>query len=295
MDGWVDVEDLSFAYREWGKGPLVLLLHGFPDSPGTFHVLGQSLALAGFRAVAPWLRGYGPTFSGAPTSLAQLGRDVLDLADALQLGEPVHVVGHDWGVVAGCMAATLRPERIRRLALLGLPHPAHFLTRVFADQQQLRRSWYMWFFQLPELSESVLCAEDYALIDRLWSDWSPDLTTPIPHRAEITETFDLGGAEGPIGYYRTVFSGGAKRDPDERALYGPVCVPTLSLIGANDGCVGASLAEGQEQYWEWSLTSRIVEGCGHFLHLERPRYVANSIIEFICDPQRPSALSPPVP
>lgn len=280
VDGTVHVEGLDFAYQEWGNGPTILLLHGFPDSPGTFAALGERLAAAGYRAVAPWLRGYGPTGGGAPSSMGQLGRDVVGLARAFQPDAPIPVVAHDWGAAAVCIAATMQPDAFTRIVTMGLPHPAHFLTRAFADPEQLRRSWYMWFFQLPELPESSAEAEDYALIDKLWRDWSPGLPV-APHHAEIIETFESGGLDGPIGYYRAIFAESAGDDPDDAALYGPVGTPTLSLMGADDGCISASLLEGQEQYWDAPVTSDVVDGCGHFLHIERSDEIADRVLEFL--------------
>jgi pimeloyl-ACP methyl ester carboxylesterase len=280
IDGTVVVEDLSFAYREWGSGPLVLLLHGFPDSPGTYEALGERIAAAGFRAVAPWMRGYGPTGGGAPTGLGRLGRDVLGLAKALEPAAPAHVVGHDWGAAAACIAATLEPDAFRSAVTLGLPHPAHFLARAFGDPVQLRRSWYMWFFQLPELPESAFEGDDYAMMDRLWREWSPGLEK-APHRAELVETFQVGGLSGPLGYYRAIFAETAGSDPADDALYGPVGVPTLALMGEDDGCITADYLEGQEQYWHAPVSSEAVPGCGHFLHIEQPDEIGQRLLSFI--------------
>lgn len=279
VDGTISAEGLEFAYREWGEGRPVLLLHGFPDSPGSWEGVAERLAAAGYRAVAPWLRGYGPTGGGALTSMGQLGRDVVGMAKALGDG-PIPLITHDWGAAAGCIAATMRPDAFSHLVTMGLPHPAYFLARTFADPEQLRRSWYMWFFQFPELPESALEAEDYAMVDKLWRDWSPGLAEN-PNRAELIETFTTGGLEGPLSYYRTVFSDADSSDPDDGALYGPVATPTLSLMGADDGCITASYLEGQEQYWEAPLTSQAVPDCGHFLQVERPDEIARRILEFI--------------
>lgn len=280
IDGTVEVEGLSFAYQEWGSGPTVLCLHGFPDSPGSYAGVGERLAAAGYRAVAPWLRGYGPTGGGAPGSMGQLGRDVVGLARAFEPDRPIPVVAHDWGAVAACIAATLQPDAFTRLVTLGLPHPAHFLARAFGDPAQLKRSWYMWFFQLPELPESAFVGEDYAMLDTLWRDWSPGLAA-APHRAELVETFDVGGMDGPIGYYRAIFAESSGDDPDDAAMYGPVGTPTLSMMGADDGCIHPDLLQGQEEYWKAPVAAEVIPGCGHFLHIERPDEVAARVVGFL--------------
>ena len=282
IDGTIDVEGLSFAYRAWGDAerPVILMLHGFPDSPGTFTALGERLAAAGYRAVAPWLRGYGPTGGGAPKGLGQLGKDVVGMARALSDDRPVPVVAHDWGAAAACIAATLEPDRFSHLVTLGLPHPAHFLSRAFADPVQLRWSWYMWFFQLPELPESALAGDDYALVDSLWRDWSPGLAR-APHRNELIETFESGGLSGPLGYYRAVFADTAGDDPADSALYGPVGTRTLSVMGEQDGCISPEYLDGQEYYWQAPITSTVLAGCGHFLHIERPDEVGDLVLAFV--------------
>lgn len=279
-DGEVQAQGRTFAYREWGSGPTVLLLHGFPDSPGTFVDLAQSLAAAGFRAVAPWMRGYGPTGGDEIASLGQLARDALGLAEAFEPDSPIAIIGHDWGAVAACMAATLRPDRLSRLVMLGLPHPAHFLNTIFGDSDQLRRSWYIWLFQLPGLPEASLAANDYEAVKRLWADWSPGLGRP-PHWEEIVAAFDAAGLEGPLSYYRALFADQAGDDPDDGALYGPVQTPTLALMGEHDGCISPSYLSRQEHYWEAPLRMEVVKDCGHFLHMEQASVVGRMVTDFL--------------
>ncbi len=280
VDGSVDANGLRFAYRSAGNGPLVLLLHGFPDSPGTFGSLAGALAEAGFRAVAPWMRGYGPTGGGAPTALPELARDALALGAALAPGERFGIVGHDWGATAAAMAGTIAPERLAGLVTMAVPHPAHFMARALSDIGQLQRSWYMWFFQLPGISDAVLAADDFALVDRLWAEWSPGYKLGLDHRAEVIAGIAAGG-DAAIGYYRAMFGPGSDTDPDRRATFGPVGVRTLSLMGADDGCIGAHLIAGQEAFWSAPLEEDVLEGCGHFLHLERPQEVTGRVVAFL--------------
>lgn len=282
MDGCAAVDDLEIAYCQRGTGPLILLLHGFPDSPATFVPLAEVLADAGYRAVVPWMRGYGPTGGDAPTGLARLGRDALGLAEAIAPGEPFAIIGHDWGAVAGCLAGTLAPERLAALVTLGLPHPAHFLTRMLGDLGQLARSWYIWFFQLASLPEQVAVAEDFGMIDLLWDRWSPGYQRTQAHRAEVNASLDLHGPDAAIGYYRAIFAEAAGGgDPDDGALFGPVGVPTLSMMGADDGCIDAALLAGQAVYWDAPLEEEVLAACGHFLHLERPGDVRRRVLSFL--------------
>ena len=124
---FVEANGLRFAYLEWGGGPLVLAIHGFPDTPHTWSVIGPALAAQGYRVVAPFLRGYAP--SGLPardTTTKILGEDTVALITAL--GEPrAHLLGHDWGAEAVYAAAGLAPERIITLTAVGIPHRAAVL------------------------------------------------------------------------------------------------------------------------------------------------------------------------
>lgn len=279
VDGYVDANGLRFAYRGVGDGPLVLLLHGFPDSPATFGPLAAALAEAGFRAVMPWMRGYGPTGGAAPAGLPELGRDALALGAALAPGERFCIVGHNQGAGAATTAGTIAPERLAGLVTMALPHPAHFMARTLGDLGQLQRSWYIWFFQLRGISDAVLPADDFALVDRLWAQWSPGYQRSDDHRAEINASLAAGG-DAPLGYYRAMFAPRSE-DPDQSAIYGPVGVPTLSLMGAGDGCIGAHLLDGQEAFWSAPVEHEVLDGCGHFLHLERPKEVAERVVAFL--------------
>src|SRR5438445_4208078 len=121
---FVTANGLKFAYLEQGSGPLVLLVHGFPDTAHTWDRTMAELAKAGFRAVAPFTRGYHPTAIPADGKydVETLGRDLLALIEALGAQQAI-VVGHDWGAAASYAAASLGPERVALLVTLAIPHP----------------------------------------------------------------------------------------------------------------------------------------------------------------------------
>ena len=146
---------MRLHYVEAGEGPLVVLLHGFPEFWWSWRHQIPALAEAGFRVVALDLRGYAQ--SDAPPRwrdyrMELLAGDVAGLIDALG-EERAHVVGHDWGAAVAWMVATLHPERVERLAILNVPHPETMLRTLRTSPQQLRHSWYMFFFQIPWLPE----------------------------------------------------------------------------------------------------------------------------------------------
>ncbi len=265
-------------------GPLALCLHGFPDTAHTWRHLQPLLAAAGFRSVAPFMRGYAP--SGlAPDGNYQTGALAVDanaLHQALRGGPDAVIVGHDWGAMAAYPAVVLAPERWRRAVTAAVPPPSAVMSSFFA-YEQLKRSWYTFFFQTP-LAELALPAGDWAFIDRLWQDWSPgyDAAWDLARVKESIGTPERMAAA--IGYYRALYDGSG-HDPalaEAQAATGlPVPRPTLYLHGTQDGAFAlapeadplASLADGSEYV--------VIEGAGHFLHLERPDECNAHILRFL--------------
>ena len=291
---WAGVEGaeaVEFAYLEDGPadGPLALCLHGFPDHAATWTALLGELAAAGFHAVAPWMRGYAP--SAVPADgLYQPGAlslDALALADALAPPDrPAVLVGHDWGALAAYGAVVHRPDRFSRLVAMSVPHRASLSARLFTTPAQLKRSWYMFLFQLP-LAEMAVAAGNFALIDGLWRDWSPGFDPPAEHIRGVKETLgSTGGLEAALGYYRALFDP-ARHDPRlaavEAAGTGWVPVPTLYLHGIDDGCIGAEMVAPDElkALFPGGVEVDVLPGVGHFLHLEDPAGINRRIVDFL--------------
>src|SRR6185503_1839257 len=184
--------------------PLALCLHGFPDHPPTFAPLLEALAGAGYRAVAPWLRGYAPSILEGPFHLERLTEDARELADALSPERPIYLVGHDWGAAITYAAASLWPARIAAAVTLAVPHPNAFFKDFVRRPDQLRRSWYMGLFQLPGIAEREVAKDDFALIDRLWRDWSPGYRHPAPAMRTLKDCL-ARSMPAPNDYYRAFF------------------------------------------------------------------------------------------
>src|SRR3954464_10861758 len=159
---------LEFGVLEAGTGPLALCLHGFPDSAHTWRHLLPALADAGYRAVAPFQRGYAPT--GVPADgayqIGALAADANALHEALGGAEDAVLIGHDWGAAATYAAAAHEPSRWRRTVAMSVP-PFGAMVSSFLDYAQLRRSFYMFLFQTP-LGEAAVAADGMAFLDRLW-------------------------------------------------------------------------------------------------------------------------------
>jgi pimeloyl-ACP methyl ester carboxylesterase len=291
---WAGVEGVApieFAYLEAGPadGPLALCLHGFPDHAPTWNALLSELAAAGFHAVAPWMRGYAPT-PVPPDELYQpaaLSLDALALADALAPGDhPAVLIGHDWGAVAAHGAAAHRPDRWSRLVTMSVPHGAALAGRMFTTPAQIKRSWYMYFFQLP-LAEMAASVNDYAFIDKLWRDWSPGWDAPVDHLRAVKDALaSPGSLEAAIGYYRHLLNP-LKQDRHladvQAAATGWIQVPALYLHGDADDCIGTDVFDADElkSFFPAGLEVEIIPGLGHFLHLEDPATVNRRIVEFV--------------
>lgn len=280
----VRANDLDVSYVESGSGPAVLLFHGFPDIATTFGPLIERIVQGGYRCVAPWLRGYWPTSPGRFYDEGSLVADAISLVECLDLA-PVRVVGHDWGADVAYGLATARPDLVASAVALAIPHTVAFRANRRGDLDQLKRSWYAWMFQVPGLAEAVVPHDGWRFIRGLWSAWSPGWSPPPEHIDDVIETLGRPGVfAAAVAYYRALFDPGL-RDPATRDLLtavekGPVASPTLLLMGEKDGCVSPAMARGSEVAFQGPYRVEVLEGCGHFLHLERPDQVAKLVLEW---------------
>ena len=283
--GVVHANDVEVHYLEAGTGPLALLLHGFPDTARTWRHLLPALAGAGYHAVAPWLRGYAPSSVPADGRYQRgvIAQDACALHDALGDGSSAVLIGHDWGALAGYTATAWQPDRWSSLVALALP-PMSSLLAGFMSYTQLRRSWYMFFFQSP-MADAAVPADDLAFIDGLWADWSPgyDASDDLPAVKDALRAPE--NLTAALGYYRATLGDGYN-DPAlaeaDNAGFLPTPVRTLYLHGADDGCMGVEMVTDLSPHLpvEGSRVE-IVPGTGHFLQLEDPATVNGLILDFL--------------
>ena len=274
--------------REANQGqPLVICLHGFPDNARSFRFQLPALAEAGYRAIAPTLRGYEPASQPADGdySFATLARDVLAWMD--DLGEDkVHLVGHDWGAGITYVAGALAPERFHSLTTIAVPHAARFQQGIREVPAQMRKSWYMMFFQLRGIAEIALERNDWALIKRLGKNWSPGFELPEEEWKSLRATFAAPGVkQAMLGYYRQNVSPGIMLGlkTTEATALTTVPVRTLAITGADDGCIDTRLYDHvflNEDFPKGFRVERI-QSAGHFTHQEKPEEINRLILDWL--------------
>lgn len=295
---WIDVATPAVQLRAlvWGPedGPVALCLHGFPDTANGWRKVAPVLAEAGWKVVAPFMRGYVP--SSIPTDGSYHVGALMD--DALRLLEAVGptgrdvIIGHDWGAMAASGVAALPDNPFRKAVIMSVPPLASFqpLGRVpdagklLAQlPRQALRSWYMMYFQLPWLPERSASW----VVPRLWKAWSPgyDATQDLRHVDAAIGAPDRWRAA--LGYYRATVR--MSKPPAQYAelhdhwLLPPV-LPSLYLHGTDDGCAAPDYARWVQEILPDGSAVNIVEAAGHFLQLDQPDVVAQHIVDFIGSP-----------
>ncbi|MBX6383371.1 MAG: alpha/beta hydrolase [Microbispora sp.] len=280
---------VRFHVAEAGDGPLVLLLHGFPQFWWTWRQQLPALAEAGYRAVAVDLRGYG-TSDKPPRGydLPTLAVDAAGLVRALGETSAV-VVGHDWGGLLGWTMAALDPKVVRRLVAVSAPHPLRMRAALFTDPLgQLKASRYALGFQLPFLPERKLTRKGAAAVGRLvekWAgpQWPGEGVTHVYREAMRIPAV----AHCALEYYRWFARSQIRPDGLRyaRQMRSEIEAPTLQLHGALDPCILPRTAQGSSRFVAAPYRWRLIEGAGHFPHEERPEQFNAELISWLSDPE----------
>jgi pimeloyl-ACP methyl ester carboxylesterase len=280
---YADLGDVRLHYVEAGEGPLVLLLHGFPQFWYEWRYQIPALVEAGFRVIAPDMRGY--NLSDKPPGVRAyrvelLAHDVERLIVAC--GEQTaSVVGHDWGAMVAWIAAMRYPGRVRRLAILNVPHPARFLDALLSPRQLLRSS-YIFFFQIPRLPEEVIRARDFTL---LRSAFHRDSVRPEAFTAEDIERYveamaRPGVLTATLNYYRALL-----RNPRQtQALLERIEAPVLVIWGERDRFLSRRLAEPPSLWVPNLLGVERLPDASHWVAEDHPREVNTLLLDFLHSP-----------
>jgi pimeloyl-ACP methyl ester carboxylesterase len=285
---FVAANGLRHAYHEQapagGKGPLLLLLHGFPDNALSWEHQLPAFAQAGYRVVAPYLRGYPPSEvrAGAYYDRATLAQDIAALIEALSPGEPAYLVAQDWGAAVAYGVLGAFPERIRRAVLLAVPHPVQIRRTLKRSPRHVLRSFHWFLFQLPWLPEALCRAGNFAFIEFLWRLWSPAYRDR-DHVAQVKRMLAQPGAlEAALAYYRAALKP-AFQDPALAALRArldrPTPVPTLVACGSRD--MRREMLPGQVEFFSGPYEWVTVAGAGHFLHREQPEAINRLVLDWL--------------
>jgi pimeloyl-ACP methyl ester carboxylesterase len=276
-------EGLTLHARAMGDGPLVLCVHGYPDTAETWDGLLPALAEAGYRAVAPYQRGYRP--STAPPdgdfSIEAQGRDVLAWVE--HLGGPAALIGHDWGATAVLAATALEPDAVRKLVTLAIPHP-----RTLKPRPSL--AWgarHFLVYSLPWWPERLLRADGFAHTRAIYKRWSPKWE-PGPQEFEaIDRCFaQPGSIEAALGFYRAVMRGGlsARGRRSQRLISKRVGLPSMAIAGGTDPVVTVADFEAGAAAHTGPFEVVVAPNSGHFPHREEPELVHRAILRFLGPP-----------
>lgn len=282
------VGELRMHVAEAGEGPLVVLLHGFPDFWYSWRRQIPALVEAGYRVLVPDLRGYADTEAPrgvAAYDVAHLVTDVAGLVAAVG-EERATLVGHDWGGMVGWVAAGARPDLFERLAVCNIPHPTAF-QRGLRTIGQLRRSWYVFAFQLPGFPELALGAGDGALLRRVLRAGArrSDSFTDEDLDRYVEALVGHGSLSGPVNYYRAAGRRAGRRAVRRLARgAGDEVVtieqPVLVLWGEHDVALSSALAEPPPQLVSDARVVRFPEA-GHWVHLDEAEAVNAELLRFL--------------
>jgi pimeloyl-ACP methyl ester carboxylesterase len=283
-EGDADVGDVRLHYVEAGEGPLIVLLHGFPEFWFGWRLQIRALAAAGFRVVAPDMRGY--NLSSRPAGVAAYTTDRL-AADVRGLirergAESALLVGHDWGGTVAWATAMNHAEVVDRLAILNAAHPRR-LQQGLRSPRQLLRSWYFFFFQLPG-AERLVRARRWSLFRQFLRDARPGAYTPKDIERYVEAWSQPGAAAAMLNYYRAAVRQSPKR---AEAQLRPIQAPTLVIWGQRDRYLGPELAEpDRDDVPNLDRVARLPDA-SHWVHHDEPERVTQLLIDFFA-PARPT-------
>ena len=284
--GFVEVNNIRMHYVSAGSGPLVLLLHGFPEFWYSWRhqipVLSQK-----FRVIAPDLRGYNQTDKPPRVenySAGNLIGDVVGLIRKLGVdGERAILVGHDWGGAIAWMVAMFQPQVIERLIILNVGHPGVRNRKGFLDFDQMQRSWYMFFFLMSDVPEEVLSRNDFEFLRKM-----------AFHTATRREAFTEDDIEkyvsmwklpgvlaGAINFYRAITNSEYWRQLGKSRDFPAIKAPTLQIWGEDDPFLGTQLTEGTEEFIDAPYRLEFIPNCSHWVQQEAPDEVNALILDFL--------------
>ncbi|BAS58290.1 MULTISPECIES: alpha/beta fold hydrolase [Leptolyngbya] len=280
---FIEANAIRLHYVTQGEGELVLLLHGFPEFWYSWRYQIPALAKH-FKVVVPDLRGYND--SEKPKSgydLDTLSTDVRSLIERLGYSR-AHIVGHDWGGAIAWRLAQQFPNFIDRLALLSAPHPQRFAKDLLSNLDQLRRSWYVLAFQVPNLPEWLIQLNLREFVRNMFQEQAVRKGAFTQEQIQQYQAAlqKPGALAAAVNSYRQLFLSGNwidwMRSPD------PISVPTLVLWGDEDSILSPKLMDGIEQWISAPFQFKLIPHCGHWIQQEAPQTVNRELLQFLRSP-----------
>ena len=268
----IDLDGIGINVADTGEGPAVLLLHGWPDTHELWRHQVAALTKAGYRTIAPDLRGFGD--SDKPSAVESYGMiqmvgDLIGLLDRLDVPK-AHVVGHDWGGAIGSVFASMVPERVASLTCLSVGHPTSFATAGWAQRQ---RSWYMLLFQFPGVAEQWLSQNDFRNL-REWGQ-HPD------HDSVVARLRDPGALTACLGVYRAILPPESLLAPPTELP--PIQAPTMGVWSTGDLAVTEAAMTGSAAFVAGPWRYERIEGAGHWVQLDAPDKVNRLLLDFLSE------------
>lgn len=260
-------------------GPLVVLLHGFPELNISWKHQIPPLAAAGYRVIAPNQRGYPGSVRDGSFATVDLAADVIAMVDAVGAEQAV-IVGHDWGGAVAWTVASRYPSRVAALAVMNCPPPWVLAAHLLRDPRQIRRSWYVFFFQLPTLPEKMMVRAIPGALrggSYVREAWNRESLSPYAEAFATEES-----VSGPLNWYRAAFR------PTRRPAAGrrrPIVAPVLIVWGVHDRFLGMNLVSPQALRTTLAYPNEAelvtVESAGHFVQNEAPEEVTTALIDWL--------------
>jgi pimeloyl-ACP methyl ester carboxylesterase len=275
------VNGVRLHYVEAGTGPLVVLLHGFPEFWWSWHHQIGALAAAGYRVVAPDMRGYNTSEKPPGVGSYRLDRLTADIAALIRyLGaQRAAVVGHDWGGVVAWALPVHHPAVVERLVVLNAPHPGLFRDVLRRVPAQRWRSWYAAFFQLPWLPEAIIRAGNFAVLDMMLRRGAnrPGAFTTDDIQRYKTAVGQPGALTAMLNYYRALARSGTRGTGTGR-----IDVPTLLIWGERDVALDLANADAERlQRWVPQIGLVRIPDASHWVQQDAPERVNEALVSFL--------------